>query len=75
MRLNRAAQMALDKVAAFSPPDLRWHLLGHLQSNKAKKAAPAMSSGSPRRPAGWTARTRSRRGASSQSTRFIAVRT
>ena len=36
-------QEALDKIAAFNPPDLRWHLLGHLQSNKAKKAAPAFA--------------------------------
>ena len=33
-------QEALDKISAFNPPDIRWHLIGHLQSNKAKKAAP-----------------------------------
>ena len=36
-------QEALDKIAVFNPPDIRWHLLGHLQSNKAKKAAPAFA--------------------------------
>ncbi len=36
-------QEALDKLAAFHPPDIRWHLLGHLQSNKARKAAPAFA--------------------------------
>ena len=36
-------QEALDKIAGFNPPDIRWHLLGHLQSNKAKKAAPAFA--------------------------------
>jgi pyridoxal phosphate enzyme (YggS family) len=30
-------QEALDKMADFSPSDLRWHLIGHLQTNKAKK--------------------------------------
>lgn len=36
-------QEALDKIAGFNPPDIRWHLLGHLQSNKTKKAAPAFA--------------------------------
>jgi pyridoxal phosphate enzyme (YggS family) len=37
-------QEALEKISA-SPdlPDARWHLLGHLQSNKARKAAPAFA--------------------------------
>jgi hypothetical protein len=32
-------QEALEKRAALADLDLRWHLVGHLQSNKAKKAA------------------------------------
>jgi len=32
-------QEALDKVAASSDLPLRWHLVGHLQSNKARRAA------------------------------------
>jgi pyridoxal phosphate enzyme (YggS family) len=32
-------QEALPKIAAFSPPGLRWHMIGHLQSNKASKVA------------------------------------
>jgi pyridoxal phosphate enzyme (YggS family) len=32
-------QEALQKMAPLSDLSLRWHLLGHLQSNKAKKAA------------------------------------
>jgi pyridoxal phosphate enzyme (YggS family) len=32
-------QEALDKQAAFSPPDLRWHMIGHVQTNKANKIA------------------------------------
>lgn len=36
-------QEALDKVSAFHPPDIRWHLLGHLQSNKARKAGPVFA--------------------------------
>ena len=37
-------QEALEKISS-SPdlPDVRWHLLGHLQSNKARKAAPAFA--------------------------------
>ena len=31
-------QEAQTKIAAFSPPDLVWHMIGHLQSNKAIKA-------------------------------------
>ncbi|GER88328.1 YggS family pyridoxal phosphate enzyme [Dictyobacter vulcani] len=30
-------QEALEKQAAFSPSDLRWHMIGHLQTNKAQK--------------------------------------
>jgi pyridoxal phosphate enzyme (YggS family) len=30
-------QEALDKMADFSPSDLRWHMIGHVQTNKAKK--------------------------------------
>ncbi len=33
-------QEGLEKISAFHPPDIRWHLIGHLQSNKARKAAP-----------------------------------
>jgi len=36
-------QEALDKIAASTDLDLRWHLLGHLQTNKARKAAPAFA--------------------------------
>ncbi len=32
-------QEALQKIAASADTRLRWHLIGHLQSNKAKKAA------------------------------------
>ena len=36
-------QEALDKVAATADlPNLTWHLVGHLQSNKARRAAQAM---------------------------------
>lgn len=30
-------QEALEKLAAFSPSDLRWHMIGHLQTNKVQK--------------------------------------
>jgi len=30
-------QDALPKIAAFHPQDVRWHMIGHVQSNKAKK--------------------------------------
>src|SRR5678815_3935889 len=36
-------QEALQKIASGGDLDIRWHLLGHLQTNKAKKAAPAFS--------------------------------
>jgi pyridoxal phosphate enzyme (YggS family) len=32
-------QEALQKIAASTDLDIRWHLLGHLQTNKARKAA------------------------------------
>jgi len=28
-------QEALTKIASFHPPEIHWHLIGHLQSNKA----------------------------------------
>ena len=31
------------KCAALNHPDLRWHLIGHLQGNKAKKTLPLVS--------------------------------
>jgi PLP dependent protein len=36
-------QEALQKIAQSSDTSLRWHLIGHLQSNKARKAAQAVS--------------------------------
>ena len=36
-------QEALEKIAASADLDLRWHLLGHLQTNKARKAAAAFA--------------------------------
>lgn len=36
-------QEALQKIGAASDLDIRWHLLGHLQTNKARKAAPAFA--------------------------------
>lgn len=36
-------QEALDKIAATSDLGIRWHLLGHLQKNKARKAALAFA--------------------------------
>ena len=36
-------QEALQKIAAGTDLEIRWHLLGHLQTNKARKAAPAFS--------------------------------
>jgi pyridoxal phosphate enzyme (YggS family) len=32
-------QEALPKIEAFHPRDLRWHMIGHVQSNKAKRVA------------------------------------
>jgi PLP dependent protein len=34
-------QEALQKIAQTTDTPMRWHLIGHLQSNKARKAAPA----------------------------------
>lgn len=36
-------QEALQKIPATADLSIRWHLLGHLQSNKARKAAPAFA--------------------------------
>jgi uncharacterized pyridoxal phosphate-containing UPF0001 family protein len=36
-------QEALQKIAQSTDNRLRWHLIGHLQSNKAKKAASTVS--------------------------------
>jgi hypothetical protein len=36
-------QEALQKIAAAADVSIRWHLLGHLQTNKARKAAPAFA--------------------------------
>ena len=36
-------QEGLDKIAQLRRPGLRWHLIGHLQSNKAKRAAAAFA--------------------------------
>jgi len=36
-------QEALQKVGATADLDIRWHLLGHLQTNKARKAGPAFA--------------------------------
>jgi PLP dependent protein len=36
-------QEALEKMRAGADMVIRWHLLGHLQSNKARKAAPAFA--------------------------------
>ncbi len=36
-------QEALDKIAASADLDVRWHLLGHLQTNKARKAGMAFA--------------------------------
>jgi pyridoxal phosphate enzyme (YggS family) len=36
-------QEALQKIAAATELKIRWHLIGHLQSNKARKAAPAFA--------------------------------
>ncbi len=36
-------QEALQKIAGSSDLSIRWHLLGHLQTNKARKAAPSFA--------------------------------
>ncbi len=37
-------QDALPKIAEFHPPDARWHMIGHLQSNKVSKVIGAFAS-------------------------------
>ena len=37
-------QDALPKIAEFHPPELRWHMIGHLQSNKTSKVIGAFAS-------------------------------
>ena len=37
-------QEALQKIGTATVPSIRWHLLGHLQTNKARKAAAAFAS-------------------------------
>src|SRR5205085_9136041 len=37
-------QEALPKIAEFHPQGMRWHMIGHLQSNKAGKVAGAFDS-------------------------------
>jgi pyridoxal phosphate enzyme (YggS family) len=37
-------QEALQKIAVTTELEIRWHLIGHLQSNKARKAGPAFHS-------------------------------
>jgi pyridoxal phosphate enzyme (YggS family) len=37
-------QEALQKIAETAELEIRWHLIGHLQSNKVRKAAPAIAS-------------------------------
>ncbi|MEO6237827.1 MAG: YggS family pyridoxal phosphate-dependent enzyme, partial [Vicinamibacterales bacterium] len=36
-------QEALQKITQTAELEIRWHLIGHLQSNKVKKAAPAFA--------------------------------
>lgn len=36
-------QDALQKIAVSTDLEIRWHLLGHLQTNKARKAAPSFA--------------------------------
>ena len=36
-------QEALQKIGASADLSIRWHLIGHLQTNKARKAAPAFA--------------------------------
>ncbi|HLX58903.1 MAG TPA: YggS family pyridoxal phosphate-dependent enzyme [Ktedonobacteraceae bacterium] len=36
-------QDALPKIGAFHPPEVRWHMIGHLQSNKAGKVSGAFA--------------------------------
>src|SRR5437773_6899658 len=37
-------QEALPKITEFHPPEVRWHMIGHVQSNKASKVAAAFDS-------------------------------
>src|SRR5438067_11747136 len=37
-------QEALPKIAEFHPPGVRWHMIGHVQSNKASKVVAAFDS-------------------------------
>ena len=37
-------QEALQKIGETADTEIRWHLIGHLQSNKAKKAAGSFAS-------------------------------
>src|SRR5512132_3914942 len=36
-------QEALQKISDLTDLEIRWHLLGHLQTNKARKAAPVFA--------------------------------
>ena len=36
-------ELALQKIDRSADQSIRWHLLGHLQTNKARKAAPAFA--------------------------------
>src|SRR5258706_9807747 len=36
-------QEALQKIGTSTDLEIRWHLLGHLQTNKARKAGPAFA--------------------------------
>src|SRR5882672_11325603 len=36
-------QEALQKITSAADLEIRWHLLGHLQTNKARKAGPAFA--------------------------------
>jgi pyridoxal phosphate enzyme (YggS family) len=41
--LQKVEQAALQKIDRSADQSIRWHLLGHLQTNKARKAAPAFA--------------------------------
>jgi len=41
--LQKVEQAALQKIDRSADHSIRWHLLGHLQTNKARKAAPAFA--------------------------------
>jgi pyridoxal phosphate enzyme (YggS family) len=41
--LLKVEQAALQKIDRSADQSIRWHLLGHLQTNKARKAAPAFA--------------------------------